>query len=104
MLCILFAYGIDTIAPGIGIWAYFSAGGLFVYNKMIFRRTTHQIQDAVDAQAQGEFIMHGAGGASKQITNMQGFSVQSPVTGEKATALPWYKPANTHSVSNDIGG
>lgn len=90
-LCLLLAYGIYKIDPATGIWAFICTAGMFIYNNITIRGMAYQIQDVIDAQTEGEYVVSHVG-EPVQSTKIDGFIVQSPVMNVQTEKPPWYKP------------
>ena len=89
-LCFMLACLIYRIDSGTGLWAFFCTSGLFLFNNISMGRMTNQIQDVIDAQGEGEYVMNYVG-EPKQPEQKSEFVVQSP-SDEEMEELPWYKP------------
>ena len=90
-LCFLLACLIYQLDPGTGLWALFCSSGLFLSNNISIQRMAYQIQDVIDAQTEGEYVMNYAG-EPKQSEKKSGFVVRSSSAEEEMEDLPWYKP------------
>ncbi|MEM7127014.1 MAG: hypothetical protein AAF702_11840 [Chloroflexota bacterium] len=80
-LCLLLAFIVDAVDPGVALWLWFCAPALFLNNTLALRSAFYQIQDAVDVQVQGEFVMERVGEPMREAesgTGQRGFTVHTP--------------------------
>lgn len=90
-LCILLAMLVDTVDPGVSLWMWWCGVGLFLHNGVIIRQAHYKIQDVVDAQKQGGFVMDRIG-EPEQPVSQTAFTVSVPPTEQTVSTTPKQDP------------